>query len=267
MNMFKSVLLVTVLLLWLTPQGVRAQTVDGIIAKYMDALGGKEKLLSIKTIYQEGVAVMQNGMEVDSKLYRVNGKLFRDEISFGMGNVVIIVTPTQGWSENPRTGGTFEAMKDEQVKALQSQLDCPGPLVDYAAKGNKVELQGKDTVNGKECYKLKLTFPSGNDVTYSIDAASYYLLRESRKGGGMFGGGGGAGAGGGTGAGGGAGGGGRRGGNANGEMNVDFSDYQKTADGYVFPMTIVSGNFGAKTSVEKLDINKPIDDAKLSKPQ
>jgi len=237
--------------LLLVSLGAIAQSADDVIAKYVTAMGGKDKLQSIKSVYQEGVAVMQNGTEIDSKIWKVNGKLFRQEISFGMGNVVVIVTPQKGWSMNPCSGGSFAAMPDEQVKNLQSQLDCAGPLVDYAAKGSKSELLGKDTINGNECYKIRLTLASGRAITYSIDTKTYYILRESYKGGGMMGGG-------------------RRpggnGGGGDGEINVDYSDYQKTADGYVFPYTIVTGGFGAKTSVEKLEVNKPVDEAALSKP-
>ncbi|MDO6433011.1 hypothetical protein Q4E93_20555 [Flavitalea sp. BT771] len=227
----------------------KAQTADEIVAKHMEALGGKDKLLSIKSIYMEGVAVMGNGNEIDSKTWQVKDKLYRQEISFGMGNVVVIVTPTKGWRSDPRNGGAFSPIPDSIIKNMQSQLDPAGPLVDYAAKGSKVELLGKDTVGGKACYKLKLTFAAGNYATYFIDAQSYYVLRVARKGGGMMGGGGG---------------GGRR--DPNAEFNIDFGDYQKTPDGYIFPFTIVAGGFGAKSSVEKLEVNKPVDEEKLGKP-
>ena len=237
-----------VIILVLFSVGIRAQSAEEIVARHVAALGGKEKLQSIHSVYAEGVAVMQNGGEIDSKNWKVQGKLYRQEISLPMGNVVVIVTPTQGWSSNPRDGGAFKAMSDEQVKSLQPQLEAAGPLADYAAKGDKVELLGKDTINGNECYKIKLSFPSGQYITYYIDTKTYYILRETRKGGGMMGGGGG----------------GRRPGD--GEFNIDFSDYQKTADGYVFPYTIIAGGFGARTSVEKLEVNKVTDEDALSKP-
>ncbi|HVU56075.1 MAG TPA: hypothetical protein VHD83_13515 [Puia sp.] len=228
--------------------GVQAQTADEIIAKHIDAMGGKAKLESLKSLYMEGVTVMGNGTEVDLTAWKVKDKLYRQEINFGMGKVVVIATPTKGWFSNPRNGGTFTAMPDEALKALQTQMDPAGPFVDYAAKGNKVELQGTDTVSGgKKCYKLKVTFANGQEETYYIDAQTYYVDRESRKGGGMMGGGGG----------------GRR--DPNAMLNIDFSDYQKTADGYVFPNTIVTGGFGAKMSVEKLEVNKDVDVDKLSK--
>jgi len=253
MNRTRSVFLSAVLLLLVASPRVRAQTAEEVVNKHIAAMGGKDKLLSLQSIYMEMTAVMGNGTEVSTKTYKVKDKLYRQEISFGMGNIVIIVTPTKAWASNPRNGGEFKPLPDEQLKALQGQMDLT-PLVDYAAKGSKVELTGKDTVGGKECYMLKLTPASGAEITYSLDVQSYYVLRESRKGGGMMGGGGGSGQGGG------------RRGNGDGTMNIDFSDYQKNAEGFIFPNTIVAGGFGAKSSVEKLEVNKPLDVAALGKP-
>lgn len=250
MNKLKSIGLSCAFFLLIAAPRAHGQTAEEIIAKHIAALGGKEKIQSIHSLYLEGVAVMQNGTEINIKTWKIKDKLYRQEISFGMGNIVIIVTPQKGWSLNPRSGSnSYTPMTDDQVKALQPQLDPSGPLVDYAAQGSKIELQGKDTVGGKECYKVKLTPATGQTVTYSIDAQSWYVLRETRKGGGMFGGGGG-----------------RRGANADGEVNIDFGDYQKTADGYIFPYTILTGSFGSKMNVEKLEVNKDVDVAALSKP-
>ena len=261
------ILLVSLAASLLASQGVFGQTADAIIAKYIDALGGKDKLMSIHSVYQEGVAIMQNGNEVDSKTWKVQGQLYRQEISFGMGNVVIIATPKAGWSSNPRNGGTFKEMTPEQLQAAQVQMDPAGPLLDYAAKGSKAELLGKDTVNGTECWLVDLTLSNGHEIKYSFDEKTGYILRESVKGSGMMGGGrrGGGGAGNGA-AGAGAGPGGNAPAGGNGFFNIDYNDYQKTADGYIFPMTIIAGGYGAKTSVEKLEVNKTVDVAALSKP-
>jgi len=227
----------------------QAQTVDEVINKYVEALGGKEKLNSIKTVYMEGVTVM-NGNEITSKTYRDQNKLMRRDIDFGMGTSVTIVTDKEGWSSNPRNGGAFQAIPEERLKPQQTELDVRGNLVDYAAKGSTVELLGKEKVGDVDAYKIKLTPKAGNEIIYFIDANTYYVIRETRKGGGMPGGGGG----------------GARGGQVNPDatFNIDFSHYQKTPDGFVFPFTVTLGN-GASMNYEKIEVNKPIDE-KLYKP-
>ena len=87
-----------------------AQTVDEVISKHIEAMGGADKLKSLKSVYMEGVAVMQNGNEITSKVYKVQDKLVRREIEFGMGSVTMIVTDKEGWSSNPRSGGAFEPL-------------------------------------------------------------------------------------------------------------------------------------------------------------
>jgi outer membrane lipoprotein-sorting protein len=220
-----------------------AQTADEIITNYENAIGGKEKLATVKSLYEEGVAVMQNGTEINSKIWKVQDKLYRREISFGAGNIVILVTDKQGWNSNPQSGGSFQPMPDEAVKAVQQELDCVGPLVDYAAKGHKVELLGREDVNGVSCFKIKLTLKSGTDITYYINPTTWYIARQSLKGGGMMGG--------------------RRGGNGGGntETKIDYSNYQKTAEGFVFPMTVAVVGMGASLNFEKIEVNKPVDAA------
>ena len=225
-----------------------AQTVEEVINKHVEAMGGAEKLKSLKSLYMEGVAVMQNGNEITSKIYKVQDKLLRREIEFGMGSVTMIVTDKEGWSSNPRSGGAFEPLPKEAVEAQQVELDLAGPLVDYAAKGHKVELLGKETVGSTEAYKIKLTPKSGKDIVYYIDTKDHYIIRQTLKGGGMMGGGPGRGAQG-----------------ADAELNINYSNYQKTPEGYVFAYALTMGNSGNNMNYEKIEVNKPVDD-KLYKP-
>ena len=226
-----------------------AQTVDEVVNKHIEAMGGAEKLKSLKSLYMEGVAVMQNGNEIISKIYKVQDKLLRREIEFGMGSVTMIVTDKEGWSSNPRTGGAFEALPKEAVESQQMELDLAGPLVDYAAKGHKVELVGKETIGSTEAFKIKLTPKTGKEIIYYIDTKDHYIIRQTLKGGGMFGGGGQ----------------GRGNQGADAEFNINYSNYQKTPDGYVFAYALTIGNSGNNMNYEKIEVNKPVDE-KLYKP-
>ena len=224
-----------------------AQTVDEVISKHIEAMGGADKLKSLKSVYMEGVAVMQNGNEITSKIYKVQDKLVRREIEFGMGSVTMIVTDKEGWSSNPRSGGAFEPLPKEVVEGQQLELDIAGALTDYAAKGHKTELMGKETVGTTEVYKIKLTPKTGKDVIYFIDTKDHYIIRQTVKGG-MLGGGQG-----------------RGGQGADAEVNINYSDYKKTPEGYVFPYTVSMGNSGNNMNYEKIEVNKPVDE-KLYKP-
>lgn len=236
---------------------LQAQTADDVIGKYVEAIGGLEKLKTVNTLYMEGVSVSPNGQEITTKTIKVQDKLFRQEIDFGMGSFTMILTDKEGWFSNPRNGGAFEAMPAEMQNAQQQEKDCLFPLVNYAAKGHNAELVGLTTIDKVECYNIKLTLKSGKVFNYFIDSKNWYVIRTSTKGtgGGMFGGGGG----------------GRQGGGAPAEveMNTDYSDYKKSADGIFFPMTITRAGMGGRnmsTTIEKVEVNKPVD-AKMYKPE
>lgn len=229
---------------------LNAQTADEIINKHIEAMGGKAKLLSIKSVYMEGTSVMQNGTEIAQKSWKVDGKLYRQEINSAMFNFAMVVTDKEGWRQNPRNGGAFEPMTAEAVANMQVQLDCAGAFVDYAAKGHKVELIGKEDVEGTPAYKIKITYKSGNEAHFFFDANTYLILRMSAKGGGMGMGGGGRGAGGG----------------ADAERSTDFSDYKKTEDGFMFAFKVTPLGMGGGIFYEKIEVNKPVD-PKVYKPE
>jgi hypothetical protein len=227
-----------------------AQTAQDIVNKYLQAMGGKEKLQSINSLYQEGIAVLGNGAQLSSRSWRVYDRVYRQEVVMPAGKVVIVVTPRQGWSAGPGTGGVFKPLTDIQFKSMRQEIDPGGPLVDYAAKGNKIELGGKDTVGGQLCFILKVYFPLGGSTSYSIDARTGYILRASHSGGSILG----------TILPGNL-------GHPEAEVVTDYSDYKVIPGGYVFPHSIVLSPYGARVTVGKIEVNGIFDADALSKPK
>jgi hypothetical protein len=213
-----------------------AQTADEIISKHIDAIGGKDRLSKINSLYVEStIDVMGN--EASSTTTILNGKAFKSEVDFGGQKIVQCVTDKGGWSINPMQGQTTATpMPAEQLDALKGQIDVGGPLYNYAEKGNKVELQGKEDVNGVSAYKIKLTTPGKVENTYYIDPATYYVLKTISK---------------------------ANIGGQDMETSIVYSNYQKTDFGYVMPysteMTLPQG-FTIKSSAKKVEVNKTIDE-------
>jgi len=159
---------------------VQAQTVDEVVSKHFEATGGIDKWRGAETVYMEGIAVMQNGNEITSKISKVKDKVLRREIDFGMGSMTMIVTPTKGWYTNPRSGGEFQDMPEQMLKNQLGEMEIH-PLLDADKKGNKLELVGKETIDGMETYKIKLTPTSGQEQFYFIDAKTFNLVRMTTK--------------------------------------------------------------------------------------
>jgi len=220
------------------PVRARCQSAGEIVAHIVEALGGKDRLQSINSLYQEGTAVQPNGEEVKIRIWRVFDRVYRQEIDYGVGKVVVIVTPSKGWINSPRTGGLFKALPDDELRALQTEIDPAGCFIDYQAKGMQVQRVGTDTVDGHPCYKVKIWFPSSQTIVYYVDQQSWYVLKETRKGGGIIGGGAFS-----------------SGWNSKNDALVDlyFDEYKAVPGGYVLPYAITFGGLG-KVSMTKVEI-------------
>ena len=150
-----------------------AQTADEIINKYIDAMGGKEKISQIKTVYIEGEMDIM-GNKAPSLTYIVNEKGYKNEVDFNGSKIISVYTDKGGWAVNPMAGQSVPTPAAEELLPVgQLNFDLAGPLVDYAKKGNKVELLEKEGNN----YKLKVTTAKNVESTFFIDATTYYNVK------------------------------------------------------------------------------------------
>ena len=148
----------------------KAQTADDIIGKYVDAIGGKDKLGQMKSVYTEAtVNVMGSDNPASTTL--LVGKGYRSEAEINGSKIIQCYTDKGGWSINPFAGVTDAApMPDDQYQAGKDDIWVGGSLLNYKANGYTVELLPKDGNN----YPVKIT--AGKQVTtYYIDANTSLL--------------------------------------------------------------------------------------------
>ena len=147
---------------------VYSQTVDEIISKHLDAVGGKEKLSGLTSVSMEGTIEVM-GQSGTSKTTILNGKGSRSESEIGGQQVVNVYTDKSGWQINQFAGMTDpQAMPDEQFKAGEDQIYIE-PFLGYAARGAKAELVGQEKVGTVNTHKIKYTNKDGAVTTYYID--------------------------------------------------------------------------------------------------
>ncbi len=133
-------------------------------------------------------------------------------------------------------------MSEDELKSITEESDFDGPLVDYKEKGNQVELVGKDKVNDKDAWRVKLTTKNGDARYYLFDADSFLLLKWEGK---------------------------RK--YEGQELPVEsyFSDYREVG-GLKFAFEIDSGSSAneitQKLSIEKIELNPQLNEAEFSKP-
>jgi hypothetical protein len=98
----------------------------------------------------------------------------RLEIVFAGKTAVQVYDGTNGWKLRPYLNRLeVEPYTEEELKSAALQTELDGPLVDYAAKGNKVELDGMEKVENRDTYKLKVTLANGHETHVWVDAQTF----------------------------------------------------------------------------------------------
>lgn len=98
----------------------------------------------------------------------------RVEIQFAGKTAVQVYDGANGWKVRPFLNrNDVQPFTAEEAKAESEKAELDGPLVDYAAKGTKVELEGVEAVEGRDAYKLKLTTKTGDVQHIWIDTQNF----------------------------------------------------------------------------------------------
>jgi hypothetical protein len=98
----------------------------------------------------------------------------RIELQFKGQTAVQVYDGSNGWKLRPYLNRReVEAYSAEELKIASRQEDLDGPLVDYAAKGSHVALEGSEKVEGRDTYKLKVTEKTGHTFQVWVDAETF----------------------------------------------------------------------------------------------
>ena len=207
-----------------------AQTADEVINKHIAAMGGADKLSSLKTVRMEGNLNTQ-GVEVALTLTKKHLVGMRVDMEIMGTSNYQIVNATKGWAFMPVMQQTEpQEMKPDQLKSAQGQLDLQGSLFNYKQKGYTAEYVGLEKVDGKDAHKLKVV-KEGRDVMYFVDATSGFILKTASKA------------------------------TIQGqEMDIQttYADYKQTPDGFWFPFS--STTLQGPMSFSKIEVNVLVDE-------
>lgn len=102
------------------------------------------------------------------------GRKTRFELQFAGKTAIQVFNGTNGWKLRPFLNRMeVEPYTPEELKIASTQSDLDGPLVDYAAKGSRIELDGVEKVEGRDTYKLKVIEKTGHTFHVWIDAETF----------------------------------------------------------------------------------------------
>jgi len=219
-----------------------AQTVDEVIAKNIQAHGGLDKLKSVRSM-RTSAKFSQGSFRADFRQENKRADKVREEyIIQGLAQVQAYDGKT-GWQISPFGGRKDpELLSQDDLKSLVVDADIDGPLVEYKEKGHKAELVGHDSMEGTDCFKIKLSMKNGDVRYYYLDADSYLELKleiqTTIRG-------------------------------ALQESELYYGDYEQV-NGIFYPFAVEQAQKGsasrAQFSVEKIEQNIPLEDAHFSMP-
>jgi outer membrane lipoprotein-sorting protein len=159
----------------------QAQTAPEILAKMIEAQGGRTTLATIKDTTTSGtMELVQMGMTATLTMYQKEPNKFRMDLDVMGMLVTSAFDGEKGWSINPQTGGT-EEMTEKQAQAARVQALGNEAMLNPEKFGIAYALKGKEKVGDKECFVIEQTFKDGLQATVFVDAATYLTLKTRSK--------------------------------------------------------------------------------------
>jgi outer membrane lipoprotein-sorting protein len=170
--------LLLLLLALAAPPAIGAQTVDDIVSRNIAARGGREALAAVRTLRMTGLATAGPGRTAVVRREIARPGRIRTEFVFQGTTGVYAWDGSQGWRVSPLDGSLeVQPMSAEEGAAAAEQADVDGPLVDWKAKGYRIELVGTETLGSGPAHHLKVTGSSGDARQVWVDAASGLVVR------------------------------------------------------------------------------------------
>jgi outer membrane lipoprotein-sorting protein len=208
-----------------------SQTVDGIVGKYLESIGGAENWKAVKTMKLTGMVPTPQG-DFTFEMFRKTPNKFI--ISLTVMDQKMVPQAFDGetaWTLNPFAGEPIpQKLPEDQAKAVKLESDFEDPFIDYAKKGNEVTYEGTEAVDGVNCHKLKLTRNKGKTgeesvTTYFLDTETNLpiMSRQTPAAGQM----------------------------AGQEVSTYYSDYQDTGNGLILPFTLDTKVGGQSVQIVK----------------
>jgi hypothetical protein len=157
-----------------------AQTVEEIIGKHIEAIGGTDNLSAVKSMKTVGFAKMM-GMEFPFTIYNVVPDKVYFELSIQGKLIKQGSDGTTTWAVNPMGGSsTPEVVEGEEAGNIKERAKIFSKLISYKEDGGSVELIGKEQVNNDETYKIKYTGADGKNIFYFIGTNDCLILKTQR---------------------------------------------------------------------------------------
>jgi len=174
----RSLFALTALLVCL-PLAAQDMSLDEVLAKHYEAIGGTEAWENVGSARMTGTMNMGPGGEAGFTMTFKRPNRARLEFMIqGMTGVQAYDGET-AWMHLPFLGQSDpEIMADDQAKGMIEQADLEGPLVGWKEKGHQLSLVGLEDVEGTEAYRIDIELANGDTRRFFLDSEYFVTIRQ-----------------------------------------------------------------------------------------
>ncbi|MFL6518739.1 MAG: hypothetical protein ACJ8NS_00805 [Chthoniobacterales bacterium] len=154
-------------------------SLDDVIARNTEATGGRAALEGVKTIAVD-LHIVDPGFEVDGSYQAARPSQMRIDVKAnGKPVYVEAFDGKRAWQWKGVGTATVEE-SPAATAALRRGIEFPGKLYglhELAGRGHKLELAGREKIDGIDYYAIKATLNDGFNATFYIDPSTWLITR------------------------------------------------------------------------------------------
>jgi hypothetical protein len=153
-------------------------TVDGVIERNVEAMGGRTAIEAVRTI-EIDLHIKDPGFEVDG-IYRA-ARPGRMRIDVEAGGKRVFTEAFDGknaWQSHH--GSEQEVASAKATAALRHGVELPGKLFglhELKQRGHRIEFVGRERLDGVDYYVLRLTLSDGYTTSLYVDPQRWLITR------------------------------------------------------------------------------------------
>ena len=147
-----------------------------VVAKYVNAIGGRDAILKIKSMTQRGtMEVPAAGVTADMETFAAapNKSATKSTIA-GLGEMLQGFDGEVGWDVNPMAGPRL--LTDKELVQAKENSDFYGSRLFSPELYTSMSVLEETEFSGEKAYKVKMVRKSGNEQTHYFSVASGLLL-------------------------------------------------------------------------------------------
>jgi hypothetical protein len=226
---------------------VPQMTAAEIVAKNVAARGGLEAWRKVQTMVWLGHIISAHAVfpSVPFVMEQKRPNKTHFEMHATKETTERLFDGAHGWKVHPDHGNrpAVEPYSIQELRYAQTAPGLDGPLIDYAAKGYSIAVEGVDDIEGHSTYRLSVKLATGEIDHVWIDAKTFLDVRYDRPSDGAIG--------------------------AARPVSISYSDY-RNYEGLQLPSVIETGVGSGSTPdrmmIERVVLNAPLDDDRFSHP-